>query len=269
MAEMLNEEILAEEELDGWGDFESEDVDETEEELEESQDTTEEEELNEEVEDGEGIEESTDEPEESNEEAKPALVHYKYNGEEGDLTAEEATNWVQKGMNYDKIKEKYDALKDFEGKEDFIDFVEEVAKANRQKPEELIENWRIDYIAKSQHMSKDAARVRYLKDVIAKGKAKPRSMMTPEEVEAEAKAKMNADFQNFAKAYPEVKPNDIPKEVWEDYKENKDLERAWLKHSYKNRNNQSTKEKKNEARSTGSMKSKRSKDPDAWMYEGW
>lgn len=214
-------------------------------------------------------ESSVDKPKYDNASDKPTVVHYKYNGEEGDLTAEEASSWVQKGMNYDKVNSKYESLKHLEGKEDYLDFVMEVAEANGIEPEELMEDWRVKRIAAVNNISEDAARVRYLKDNINNGKAKPSAKKTPEEVEAEAKAKMNADFENFAKAYPEVKPEQIPVEVWQDYKDNHDLERAWLKHAYKNRNRTDNTEAKNQSRSTGSMKPSRVADADAWMFEGW
>lgn len=229
-------------------------------------DETEDNELVDGVDDG-GLSEG--QPVGSNASDKPTVVHYKYNGEEGDLTAEEASSWVQKGMNYDKVNQKYEALKHFEGKEDYMEFVMEVAKANNVEPETLMEDWRVKRIAAVNHISEDAARVRYLKDNINNGKARPSAKKTPEEIEAEAKAKMNADFENFAKAYPDVKPSDIPVEVWQDYKDNKDLERAWLKHAYKNRNRTDNTELKNNGRSTGSMKSTASQSPDAWMFEGW
>ena len=251
---------------EGWDEGEVEDTEDLIE-AEDEQNTTEEESAPEGPESVEPVGEP-EESEESDEESKPTLVHYKYNGNEGDLTVEEASEYVQKGMNYDKIYEKYAALKGFEGREDHLAFIDEVAKANKMSVDDLIDDWRAGKLANEKKISRDAAKLLVLKDKIAKGKAKPKAK-TPEEVEADAKAKREGDYRAFFKEFPEVKPADIPREVWADYTAGKDtLNNLYIRYENKRlREKKSTDE--SDRRSTGSQKKNTPKSKDDYLFEGW
>ena len=62
----------------------------------------------------------------------------------------------------------------------------------------------------------------------------------------------------FAKAHPELKPDDIPQEVWEDIFQTNNLEASYIKYQAKKTKDENAflkKNAENKARSTGSMKS--------------
>jgi hypothetical protein len=65
-------------------------------------------------------------------------------------------------------------------------------------------------------------------------------------------------FQEFAQAYPDVKPTDIPKEVWEDLEKTNNLLASYVKYEAKKIKDENAVLKKNaenKSRSVGSMKS--------------
>ena len=79
-------------------------------------------------------------------------------------------------------------------------------------------------------------------------------------------------FANFMSAYPNVKAEDIPKEVWEDAGRTFDLTGAYLR--YQNRQLQEEiktlrQNNKNKERSTGSRKSVGSAKPKDDFDEAW
>ena len=67
-----------------------------------------------------------------------------------------------------------------------------------------------------------------------------------------------ASFEEFAREHPEVKPTDIPKEVWEDLEKTNNLSASYAKYEakkLKEENETLKKNAKNKSRSTGSMRS--------------
>ena len=100
------------------------------------------------------------------------------------------------------------------------------------------------------------------------------TMLTAAQWTADDKKDFTDRFANFMQAYPNVKADEIPKEVWEDAGRTFDLTGAYLR--YQNRQLQEEiktlrQNNKNKERSTGSMKSvgSRTKDQafDALWYD--
>lgn len=80
---------------------------------------------------GEGTGELTKQPGESTAEFK---LRVKYNKEDKELSMEEAVEYAQKGMNYDKLKERAEALENHPG----MKFLERQAQASGKTVEELV-----------------------------------------------------------------------------------------------------------------------------------
>jgi len=211
----------------------------------------------------------------------------KYLGETRTVKRDEVIKLAQQGMDYQRIREKWDAVKDdvpklrmYEG------FLKELAEARGGDIESLIDETRTrSLMARAKAEGKElAASAAAAQAVQARLKA-----MEPEEAkqqranEEEQQARRRASVDRFMKAYPGVKSEQIPKEVWDDAEAMGDLTAAYIKYNsgkLKEENERLKKEleqakqhKKNKERSMGSSKSAgagASRDPmdDGWD-EGW
>ena len=207
----------------------------------------------------------------------------KYLGESRTVNRDEVIKLAQQGMDYPRIREKWDGIKDdvpklrmYEG------FLKELAEARGGDIESLIDETRTrSLMAKAKAEGKElAASAAAAQAVQARLKA-----MEPEEAkqekarEEEMMAKRRASVDRFMKSYPGVKSEDIPKEVWDDAEEMGDLTAAYIKYNsgkvqaenerLKKELEQAKQHQKNKERSMGSSRSVGSgatKDP---FDEGW
>lgn len=152
----------------------------------------------------------------------------KYNGNDVSVASlDELISTYQKGLNYDKHQTRENEEEEFilqyirdkansagkTGKE-YIEAVkhyeEEQKKAQIEKDaQEMIDN------GITPEMAKKVAQLSALKDDIDRQRAE----LDKEKAELKAKADSEKEYEEFLKAYPEVKANEIPKEVFEDAKE--------------------------------------------------
>lgn len=207
----------------------------------------------------------------------------KYLGESRTVNRDEVIKLAQQGMDYSRIREKWDGIKDdvpklrmYEG------FLKELAEARGGDIESLIDETRTrSLMAKAKAEGKElAASAAAAQAVQARLKA-----MEPEEAkqekarEEEMMAKRRASVDRFMKSYPGVKSEDIPKEVWDDAEAMGDLTAAYIKYNsvklseenerLKRELEQAKQHQKNKERSMGSSRSVGSgatKDP---FDEGW
>lgn len=201
-------------------------VDETDEneetEVQEGNDITEEE-------TNENEEENTENAEESEEDSGEEKFILKFNGEEQEYSRDEIITLAQKGKNYDKVSEKWNAVKDNVDKwQDGWDFLEEMASLSKTDVKTMIESFRVkNYIAKAKAegdiLSEKTARARVQEE--QDKKYRERKPLNDEEKKSkeikEANEKKKKDFEDFYKEYSNVEAKDIPKEVWDDYKNSK------------------------------------------------
>jgi len=158
-------------------------------------------------------------------------VKVKYNHEEKEFTHEEAVPLIQKGMNYDKTLEK---LQGFE-KSTALAYVEKLAKANNMTVDQIVEHWQqADEQAEIQALA-DKDNVPYeIAERLYKTEQKTNqieSRLNKEQQTKTEKDKEANDFKEFIANYPDVKPNEIPKEVWEyQTKTNKSLSDCMMWH---------------------------------------
>ena len=189
----------------------------------------------------------------------------KHLGEEKSVSRDEVVALAQKGLDYDRIREKWDGVKDdiqklrmYEG------FLAELAEARGGDIESLIDETRTRTL-----IARAEARGEELTPAAAAAQAvKMRTDFTPSPADPEEarQDKSQREITRFLEAYPTVKAEDIPKEVWEDVNRND----GDLLGSYQRYENKKLKEelkalkkdfedvkqqKKNKARSTGSSKS--------------
>ena len=207
----------------------------------------------------------------------------KYLGEARTVNRDEVIKLAQQGMDYSRIREKWDGIKDdipklrmYEG------FLKELAESRGGDIEALIDETRTrSLMAKAKAEGKElTASAAAAQAVQARLKA-----MEPEEAkqekarEEERQAQRQASVARFMKLYPDIKGEDIPKKVWDDAEEMGDLTAAYIKYNsgklaeenecLKKELEQAKQHQKNKERSMGSSRSVGSgatKDP---FDEGW
>jgi len=239
---------------DGVGNGEDEEVEESEVEEEETNpiDTDDDEAESEEPTENEDDEDLADDDDDTTD-----FVELKHLGEIKKVSRGEAKKLAQKGLDYDRIRGKYDELKGFEGKADQLKFLEELATAYGQPIEEVIEDWRIRKIAEDERVSEDKARAEYYKRQLKNGGAKSAPATDP------IKEKQTRDFAEMKMEYPSLNPKDIPKEVWDAYT-NPNNKRSLYAIYTSHINKVTTSKTKNTNRSMGSVKSKGGSRKGGW-----
>ena len=214
--------------------------------------------------------ESDDEPEgeAKGDKGKPDQGEFvlKHLGEEKSVGRDEVVALAQKGLDYDRIREKWDGVKDdIQKLRMYESFLQELAESRDGDIDSLIDETRTRTLiaraeARGEELAPAAAAAMAVKmrtDFV------PGMNGNPEEARQE---KSQREVSRFLQAYPDVKAEDIPKEVWDDMNENDgDLlgsyqryENRKLKEELKalKKDLEDTKQqKKNKARSTGSTKS--------------
>ena len=208
----------------------------------------------------------------------------KHLGEEKSVGRDEVVALAQKGLDYDRIREKWDGIKDDVAKlRMYENFLAELAEARGGDIESLIDETRTRSLlaraeAKGENLTPAAA---------AAMAVKMRTDFTPANTGADPEEarqeKSQREITRFLQAYPEVPATDIPKEVWDDVRDengaNGDLlgaYRGWenkkLSEEIKQLKKQLEEKEqkaKNKARSTGSTKSVGSSAGRDAFDEGW
>jgi hypothetical protein len=207
----------------------------------------------------------------------------KYLGESRTVNRDEVIKLAQQGMDYPRIREKWDGIKDdvpklrmYEG------FLKELAESRGGDIEALIDETRTrSLMAKAKAEGKElTASAAAAQAVQARMKA-----MEPEEAkqekarEEERQAQRQASVARFMKLYPDIKGEDIPKKVWDDAEAMGDLTAAYIKYNsaklseenerLKKELEQAKQYKKNKERSMGSSKSVGATGAKDVMDEGW
>lgn len=206
--------------------------------------------------------------------AAPDTLRIRYMDEEKEISREEAVVLAQKGMDYDRIRGKWDDVKDL------VAFVDEQAKAAGMDRKAFIDFLRIE-TKKSQGMGEEEARrtvdMENREAVVARKESEEQQRIANQQAQQQAaeaaQRERDADFRRFAMKFPDVDPKTIGPDVWERVGKGERLTEIWLeKENERLRQEQAAAEQnaKNAGRSTGSMASSggetQKKDP---FDEGW
>ena len=202
----------------------------------------------------------------------------KYNKEEVNVESiEDLINGYQKGLNYDKkvqelenlqnsklekyAKEKADALGI--SVDEYMDRVEKYEE-NQQKEQELSELNELVDSGMPESLAKELIAGREQRRQLQKELNEIRE----EREAAKKEAEKNKEYEDFIKEFPDVNPEKIPKEVWEDAQKSS-LSEAYMKWEIKNLKTQLDISKTNEKNyessvggvtETGPAKEKKEKD---------
>lgn len=197
------------------------------------------------------------------------------------VSREEVITLAQKGMDYDRIRRKYDELKAGEAQRSAHEaFLKELADSAGQSVEEMIDTARARMLAnKAKSEGKTLSEEEALEQ-IKQEKAKQAPAEKPESAEEKSTEKdreteRQQSFLRFSREFPEVKAEEIPAEVWKDFAEGKgDLADLFARQENKRLKAELAAMKQNEEnrkKSTGSRatagSAKKSAFDDAW-YDG-
>lgn len=222
------------------------------------------------------------EPEESDdaepEEDRHQVFTLKVLGEEREVSEEEMRAFAQKGVDYDGVKADRDSLRRTNAElSSYKAFLEDVAKDSNKTLDELMDEVQAMAVSRRDGVDMERARERVQYERRIKDLERQSSEA---EQQKNAGAAQRAEFAAFRTAHPDVKPGDIPKEVWAEVAGGRSLGDAYRSHEIKQLKEENRRlkeqaevkqqEQKNTARSTGSRKSPGSGagKKDAWD-EAW
>ena len=147
----------------------------------------------------------------------------KFLGETKTVNRDEVITLAQKGLNYDKVlaerdttKSELEQLGGISLLRDCKEFLEELAAESRMTVSDLMDYTRAETLAKKEGLDSSVAlqRIKLDKDRKAFEAEKARKE-AERKAKNEAEEKQNRDILSFVQSYPEVQPQDIPKEVWD------------------------------------------------------
>ncbi len=173
-----------------------------------------------------GQEQQEDTPEadtDTAEEPAEQTFDLKFLGETKTVNRDEVITLAQKGLNYDKVlaerdttKSELEQLGGISLLRDCKEFLEELAAESRMTVSDLMDYTRAETLAKKEGLDSSVAlqRIKLDKDRKAFEAEKARKE-AERKAKNEAEEKQNRDILSFVQAYPEVQPQDIPKEVWD------------------------------------------------------
>lgn len=197
-----------------------------------------------------------------------------YMNETRTLSRDEAVQFAQKGMDYDRIRQKWDDARET------ILFIDEQAKAAGMNRTDFVNFLRVE-AKKSQGASEEEARrtvdLENREAVIHEQEAAEQQRLEDQQAQQRAaqeqQTRRDADFRRFAQKFPDVDAKTIGPDVWERVGKGESLTEIWLeKENDRLKQEQAAAEQnaKNAGRSTGSMVSSggetMKKDP---FDEGW
>ena len=203
----------------------------------------------------------------------------KYNKENVTIeNLEDLINGYKKGLNYDKVQEKLENLQNSKAEvylkkkanelgisvDEYMDQVEDYERRKQEEQdqerlEEMIENGVPEDVAREVIATAELRRKLQLKE----------NELKEREEASKAKEKENKEYEDFLKNFPDVNPEDIPKEVFEEAV-NSDLSSAYMKYKLKELETQLKVAKQNEENSastvggvteTGTTKENHTNDP--------
>lgn len=172
--------------------------------------------------------EQTDGSEEAD---QPELIELKHLGQTVRVTPEQLNAYAQMGLDYQRIREDRDAArKEVERLTAMETFLKELAAPQGISVEDLIDGARAEVLAKKEHLNKDVALQRIKLDRERKAFEAQKDQQKKEaQAKSQEEAKRQEQFLRFARTYPKVKPNDIPKDVWDAFKVGEDLVNAYAR----------------------------------------
>jgi hypothetical protein len=173
------------------------------------------------------ITETAEQPEETN----PVLIPVKFLGETKQLTIEEATPWIQKGMNHDRILQQRDDLQQFRNThEPLVNDLGRIAQQFGMQPSELLASMETNLLRQQGKTQAEAEAIiradkanRQLQSYQSQEQAARQQQMAAQE-------RQQRDIQEFVQRYPGLDYKTIPASVWQDVRKGETLVNAYGKY---------------------------------------
>ena len=216
----------------------------------------------------EGAKDTTEAPEaEEAEEATEPFLTIRYDKEDRNLSQEEAKEYAQKGMNYDRLQGKYDDLNsriDRLAKMNDLSVDEFLNKLDDTQMEFMVSN-EIDSL-KEQYPDTAEEVLRELASNRIKGNIQNQQNREREEADTRKEAEAQRQITNFLREYPDVSPDKVDQKVFDYIDQGYTLLEAYEK--WQRESPQVKAEKQNEAnkkRSLGSTTNAGKTDADDFL----
>ena len=215
------------------------------------------------VQDTEGTQPQADQP--AGEQADQSFT-LKHLDETRTVGRDEVIALAQKGMDYDRIRARLDAQSDYDEirrqlseQSEAIDFLNDLAKKNNMSLTDFIDAATATSRARPDRSDYDAVlaqvRLERRERALEKREASLNETNRQAEAQNEQNARIQEDIRRFQAAFPDVKPADIPAEVWEEVGKGKTLTEVWAMRENARLRAEMEAERKNKTnaqRSTGS-----------------
>ena len=160
----------------------------------------------------------------------------KYNHEEREIPYSQAVELAQKGMNYDKVIEKLQGLESNPG----LSWVQSQAQRYGMSVDQFVD------AMKQQEEQEQLNQLiqqnipdEYAKEMLENRKF--REQYQQERDASQKKTKENAMYQEFLASYPDIKPDQIPPDVWKEVNQGRNLLDAYVRYENKALKDQITK----------------------------
>ena len=222
----------------------------------------------------EGADDGAEETEGQQGESADQRFELKHLEETRSVDREEVIKLAQKGMDYDRIREERDSIRP--ELQLYREFLKELADGSGLTVSELIDTVRAQrLVAKEKENGKEITEAEALIKVQRERREKAKSVPKAEEetppeeekpAEAKAEASRKESFARFAREFPDVKAEDIPAKVWQDFSAGKgdlaDIYARYENTALKAKIAAMERNEDNRKRSTGSRKSSGAKAKD-------
>lgn len=206
--------------------------------------------------------ETTEQPAET----KPVMIPVKFMGEAKQLTVEEATPYIQKGMNYERVVQQRNDLQEFRNQnETMISDLGRIAEQFGMKPADLLESMETSLLRQQGKTDAEAKAIVRANKADRKLQAVQSKERQERQQQESAQQRQQRDVQEFVQKYPNMDYQTIPESVWDDVRNGETLVNAYgryemqqLKAENQRLQRQIEAQKQNDAnkkKSLGSMKS--------------
>lgn len=171
-------------------------------------------------------------------ENQPELFTIQYNGRQEQLTKEQLITMAQKGHDYERVRQERDQLRQYWKRTGrAVDYLEEQARLSGMDLAGYLEALQRRELVRTGMSEQEAARevqLRRREEQVQKERAEidayNQQKNSAQQQAQEREGKVREDIASFLKAYPQVKPGEIPKEVWDRVKGGESLVSAYAMH---------------------------------------
>lgn len=194
------------------------------------------------------LESEDSEPKESEQEeakqdsADPDTFTFKHLRETVTLNRKQVEDLLPKGYDYDRVRvqrdelqKQADELRQYKDENaELVDFIRDLAKQSGMSAEQLMDEIRVNQYVQRNNVSQEVARERVAREKaerrLQQQEAQKAPKLTPEQ---EKKERMNKDIREFFQAFPNVKPDEIDKSVWDGVNQGKSLKDSYQEYLHR------------------------------------